>query len=194
MKRTLLILITALATLTTGPIALASVSPEPYIAQTITTRQNLEAQLLALQAENEQLKQELSQYPITGFQYLHLTERTVLAFLIMLLLLGLGDCWLKPRNAQSTQENETQAVGDWIDDEDDEASEYDYLNSDDALQAKLNMAHAFLEMRDETSARPLIEEVLASGSPEQQLHAQALYSRCSPESDASGEEDLKPLN
>lgn len=59
----------------------------------------------------------------------------------------------------------------------DSSDEYDFMSSDEAIPAKLDLARAYMTMGDHLAAKGVLEEVLARGNAEQKAHAQNLITK-----------------
>lgn len=62
-------------------------------------------------------------------------------------------------------------------DENDTRDEYDFMNSDEAIPAKLDLARAYMAMEDYKSARKVLDQVSKNGSAEQQAEAKTMLSK-----------------
>jgi len=69
--------------------------------------------------------------------------------------------------------------------EDDGEGEYDFMNTDEALPAKLDLARAYIQMEDIASARSILQDVLEHGDEVQQQEAQSLLAQIDPDIDAA---------
>lgn len=56
--------------------------------------------------------------------------------------------------------------------------EYDFMGSQEAMPAKLNLARAYIDMEDFSSARQVLQEVITKGDIKEQLKAKQMLSVC----------------
>jgi FimV-like protein len=61
-----------------------------------------------------------------------------------------------------------------IDDDADTEKEYDFMNSQEAIPAKLDLARAYIAMEDFGAAKQVLKEVLQQGNSREQLQAKQL--------------------
>mgnify|MGYP001804779973 CR=1 FL=1 len=59
----------------------------------------------------------------------------------------------------------------------DTKDEYDFMNSDEAIPAKLDLARAYMAMEDYKSARKVLEQVGKNGNAEQQAEAKVMLDK-----------------
>lgn len=64
-----------------------------------------------------------------------------------------------------------------IEDEMETEEEYDFMNSEEAVPVKLDLARAYLDMGQYSSAREALETVIEKGNEEQQMEAKTLLSQ-----------------
>lgn len=74
-----------------------------------------------------------------------------------------------PEPAAQSEETASEAT-----DVDDTESEYDFMNSVEAIPAKLDLARAYIAMEDYKAAREALEQVISGGDKEQQQEAREL--------------------
>lgn len=65
--------------------------------------------------------------------------------------------------------------------ENDTEAEYDYLGSNEAIPAKLDLARAYIAMEDFENARKVLDEVISVGNKHQQQEARSLLEKTSTE-------------
>jgi FimV-like protein len=56
--------------------------------------------------------------------------------------------------------------------------EYDFMGSQEAIPAKLNLARAYIDMEDFFSARQVLQEIITRGNIKEQLQAKQMLSVC----------------
>ena len=61
--------------------------------------------------------------------------------------------------------------------EDDTKSEYDFMNTQAAIPAKLDLARSYIAMSDHDQARAVLNTVLEKGDEEQRIVAEALLNK-----------------
>jgi FimV-like protein len=77
--------------------------------------------------------------------------------------------------ARSAQKRRNSAEADLSDTETaDAASDYDFLNSEDAIPAKLDLARAYMAMEDFQAANVVLNDVFVQGNAEHKQEAQTL--------------------
>jgi FimV-like protein len=59
----------------------------------------------------------------------------------------------------------------------DTKDEYDFMNSDEAIPAKLDLARAYMAMEDYTSARKVLDQVQRTGNDEQKSEAEKMFEK-----------------
>lgn len=59
----------------------------------------------------------------------------------------------------------------------DDEGEFDYLNSDEAIPAKIDLARAYIDMGEFSNAREILADIRHRGNSEQQQAAQSLLSK-----------------
>lgn len=64
-----------------------------------------------------------------------------------------------------------------FEDDDDLEDEYDFINSDEGIPAKIDLARAYIDMDNPNSALKILEEVISKGNDQQQKIAQTLIQR-----------------
>jgi len=62
-------------------------------------------------------------------------------------------------------------------DDDDTKSEYDFMNTNEAIPAKLDLAHAYMAMEDYPAAKQELEHILKAGTQEQKKLAQEMMAQ-----------------
>ncbi len=87
----------------------------------------------------------------------------VLSFIVaLLLLMNIGSVWLMRRQApQSADLSELE-------------EEYDFMGTEEAMPAKLDLARAYVQMGDELQAREVLQEILVSKNSDYVVQAEAL--------------------
>ena len=103
--------------------------------------------------------------------FLHSIYFKITTGIIALLLLAL--IWkLSARTKQSVSDSkpETEAAIETIESD----ADYDFLSSNDAIPAKLDLARAYIAMEDFSAARAVLNDVLVQGDAEQKRDAQAM--------------------
>jgi FimV-like protein len=85
----------------------------------------------------------------------------------------------KSHNPQYAIENAPKSISSSaiVLDEDDTKSEYDFMNSNEAIPAKLDLARAYLDMEDYRSAREALNQVMSEGNRGQRLEAETMLNK-----------------
>ena len=94
----------------------------------------------------------------------------------LLILAGLILLWLFwPRRTEKLAERQAVVGPDsrFNTDNDD----YDFMNSDEGIPAKLDLARAYIDMGEASTAKELLLEILASGTESQRMDAQYLLNQ-----------------
>ncbi|MCH9770752.1 MAG: hypothetical protein K0U12_07730 [Gammaproteobacteria bacterium] len=130
--------------------------------QTQLTSANIAAPMTTHYSWQERLTQRFGQsasYIVVG--------SILLVFIILLLLFRLA-----LRRRQGATESVTSDAT-----QDDTKTEYDFLNTQEAIPAKLDLARAYIAMEDYNSAKTALNEVLKHGNDEQKKAAQQLFNQ-----------------
>lgn len=99
----------------------------------------------------------------------HLQNKAVWWFIGVALLLIIL-LWLPMPKSNNAKRREPVLNGNDLD----VKNEYDYMNSDEAIPAKLDLARAYIDMDDHLSAEQVLKDVVAKGDEKQRQHAKRL--------------------
>jgi len=89
--------------------------------------------------------------------------------------------WLYWQQSKQQRQAPLPVFPETFDDDDEENSEYDFMNTEEALPAKLDLARAYIQMEDLDSAKSILHDILEHGDKPQQQEAQSLLDQIDPE-------------
>ena len=98
-----------------------------------------------------------------------------IGFLILAALILSWLFW--PSRVEKLAVKQNNRVEPTIATDEDDASEYDYMGSDEAIPAKLDLARAYMDMGEGNTAQVILEEVLKKGNNDQQAEAFGLLAK-----------------
>ena len=78
------------------------------------------------------------------------------------------------KKSKKSKNNIEKNDGDHLMNESDDKAEYDFMSTQEGINAKLDLARAYIAMEDKAAALQTLKEILSSGNQEQQNHAQQL--------------------
>lgn len=112
---------------------------------------------------------------------LALAALLLLVFLVLPRRRKVLDTMSAPMNAEAATATTTQVGGARTssDDDRDTDDEYDFMGSDEAIPAKLDLANAYITMEDFAAATQVLEEVVERGNKDQQEKAKELLKQIS---------------
>jgi FimV-like protein len=102
--------------------------------------------------------------------FVHSIYFKILSGLFAIALLSI--IWFFARSAQKRRASDESDLSDT--EMADAASDYDFLNSEDAIPAKLDLARAYMAMEDFQAANVVLNDVFVQGNSEHKQEAQAL--------------------
>lgn len=115
---------------------------------------------------------------LNSIEHSKLIEYVLFAIMALLVIVVL---MLIPRKRSYQMEAVTQTVGSPTtasdSEENDTKDEYDFMGSDEAIPAKLDLARAYIAMEDYEAAHQVLAQVTSKGNREQQAEAQKMLDR-----------------
>lgn len=140
--------------------------------------QSAQKQILSTSSPAQQQASEVSGFHSFADKVEGMSSTQYVLYAILVLLIVVILLLISRRNQPVMQTVSAAPLGDSVDSGDiDTKDEYDFMGSDEAIPAKLDLARAYLAMEDYKSARKVLTQVVQKGTKEQRAEAKAMLDR-----------------